>query len=129
MLKLVGSLATPWTLQQRDRKGRCALHVAAELVNAIVAERLIEAGTPVDITIQSSYIENGRTALHIAAEAGDIEMAVLLIKKRIKASVRDANGWLACDLARNKGHARLEKFILSAMQAQQLCRVHPPPWW
>lgn len=123
MLNLVGFLATPWTMQQRDKKGRCALHVAAALKNVIVAERLIEAGSPVDITIQSPDIENGRTALHTAAVTGDLEMAALLINKRSKASVRDAHGWLACDLARDKGHKSVESFILGAMRGQQSSSV------
>lgn len=79
------------------------LHACIARFGSLASARdLIESGADVNAT-QSG----GVTPLHLAAAQGKLEMVEFLIQNGASPAIRAADGKLAAELARERGHARI----------------------
>lgn len=95
-------------LTVRNIHGDTALHVAAAKIDNIeIAEMLLEAGSDVN-----AIGNGGATPLHHAVNTADREMVKLLMFWDVDSMVRDENGMLAIDLARENGRMDIMQLLL-----------------
>ncbi|CAE7484212.1 AKR2B [Symbiodinium natans] len=103
---LAEALATNGPDHRERESGYAALHYAAQYGMVRLARALLDAGAPMnsqtkDLILQNVVVQaGGQTPLHLAARSGEKEMAQLLMERRADASVRDADGFAAVEIAR-----------------------------
>jgi ankyrin repeat protein len=91
-------------LESRSLGGYSALHCACMTNRADIAEKLIAAGTDINIASNSSQLE---TPLHVCCKHNSIECCALLLAKGVQADKRDGFGHSASFWAHIKGFDRL----------------------
>lgn len=113
MTRLKQLLAAENTIDEADRLGNTALHLAAA-ANPYASRLLIQAGAGLD-----RRNAGGITALMVAAGTGQSSVVQWLIDAGARVDFRDYQGNSARDWAQNNGHLALAK-QLTALEAGSL---------
>lgn len=97
----------PNNVKQKGTDGRTALHEAALIGRAAMAEFLLAKGAAVDVRE-----DRGRyMPLHYAARSGRVEVAKLLLAAKATVELKDIDGKTPLDLARQQGHTEIENLL------------------
>ncbi|MEA2711922.1 MAG: hypothetical protein QOF78_4523 [Phycisphaerales bacterium] len=107
------SLDQDASADKRDRVGRTALHVAAERGDLATIERLVKAGTDVNVQVRSNESRSsdwGNTPLHSAARDGQIGAVGLLLDKGADINARNDRG--VTPLHDSIGSPQVTQFLL-----------------
>ncbi|MEA2476753.1 MAG: uncharacterized protein QOF16_1614 [Actinomycetota bacterium] len=103
--KLLGAGADPSTVSANEM-GVTPLNSAAASSQAVIAEALIEAGSPID-----AAQHGGWTPLHSAAQNGNLALVVLLLDKGADPQARNAEGRRPVDLAQDRDHDSIAQLL------------------
>ena len=111
----VVELLLSWGADRDSRAGtgKTPLHRAARQDHRDIAARLLRAGARCD-----PVTRDGQTPLHWACFSGAAAVAELLLAWGADAGVRDAAGRRPADVARARGHDRLEARLEAAARGQ-----------
>ena len=98
----------PYQTSIKDTFGEAALHRAAAMGRADLAEALLAHSAAVEPV---SHV--GRTPLHLAAEGGHLAVAKALLEHRAKPSPMNGDGETPLHLAARHGHVDMVRLLLS----------------
>ncbi len=108
MEALLGAGADPRALSTNPLRNT-ALHAALAGGQTEAAERLLDAGIPVN-----TPDANGHTALHLAAEDGSLSAISLLVGRGADVRARNKGGMTPLDFAVKQGNAAAEELLRRA---------------
>jgi len=92
----------------RNDLGWTPLHMASQMGNLGVVKLLLTLPNPAAVNAQKA---DGETALHLAAYYGHPEVARTLLYKGASLDIRNKAGKESLDLARLKGHQKVEELL------------------
>ncbi|XP_046334051.2 protein VAPYRIN-like [Haliotis rufescens] len=94
--------------KSRGMKNRTPVMAAAN-GNGKVVELLVTKGA--DVSLVDDY---GDTILHLACRRGDVRMVRFLLSLNVvDIDARNKKGWTAADVARDEGHGRVVRLLVS----------------
>lgn len=94
-------------IDQTNKRGRTALHVACEREMRKIVKSLISKGATIDVI----DFEN-RTALHLACENGNNKIVELLLSHKAEINIPDCNGLTPLHIACSEGHVAVVKLLI-----------------
>lgn len=104
----------------RDRNGTTMLHAACRSGSCLIVQELVKQGVQMDAQDSSGW-----TSLHIVAVMGRRDLALLLLRVRASASVRNKKGETPLALCSDPGTKEvLEEFSTES----RVARPHPKPF-
>jgi ankyrin repeat protein len=98
----VKMLAVSPYIDVKDKRGRTALHLAANLSCVSSAATLLKCNANIN-----ALDDEGRIPLHLASIRGDLQMIGLLLKNKCHATAADRLGYTALHLAVRSGNPEL----------------------
>jgi hypothetical protein len=104
-------------INQLDRAGHTALHLAVLNERVEVVRALLEAGAEVDITNQRF----GFRPLHLSARKGNAGVSELLIRYGSDLDAQSLRGKTALHLAATNGHLAVVKILLKYLARVDIC--------
>ena len=105
--RLVKSKESSDPLNEPDRNGLTALHLAAKRGYVAVGQLLLDEEAQIDVEDNS-----GRTALHVAVESGHLNVVRFLLDKGASTEARNHNGQAALHLAAKYGNPEIVQTLL-----------------
>jgi len=105
---LSGELGRKADVAASNRRGRTALHLAAEANMEDVVRLLLEHGAPV-----SAVSDGGWTALHNAAQRGHDDIVGLLLSHKARVNAQLSNGMTALHWAAFSGHEKVVDILIA----------------
>ena len=94
-------------LNEPDKNGLTALHLAAERGYVAVSQLLLDEDAQIDIEDNS-----GRTALHVAVESGHLNVLRFLLDRGASIEARNHNRQAALHLATKYGNTKIVQMLL-----------------
>ncbi|PQE25546.1 ankyrin repeat domain-containing protein [Rutstroemia sp. NJR-2017a BBW] len=108
--KLLLSQDPPASCRVKDKRGQYAIHRAAAIGSTPLVELLLKNKSPLNATDVA-----GQTPLHHAVAEGHGDTAVALLKAGAETDKKDADGFLALDLAPDK---QVKKYIVQMAEME-----------